>query len=33
MLKSISAKVPLKIKNIIENHIVNYPVPASLYYA
>jgi len=33
MLKSLSSKVPFKLKNIIENHIVNYPVPSSLYYA
>jgi len=32
-LKSINAKIPLKIKNILENHLVNYPAPASLFYA
>jgi quinol-cytochrome oxidoreductase complex cytochrome b subunit len=32
-LKSINSKVPFKIKNILENHLVNYPAPASLYYA
>jgi len=33
LLKSINSKVPFKLKNIVENHIVNYPAPASLYYA
>lgn len=32
-LKSINSKVPFKLKNILENHLVNYPAPASLYYA
>jgi quinol-cytochrome oxidoreductase complex cytochrome b subunit len=32
-LKSIQSRVPFKIKNILENHLVNYPAPASLYYA
>lgn len=32
-LKSINSKIPFKIKNILENHLVNYPAPASLYYA
>jgi len=32
-LKSINTKVPFKIKNILENHLVNYPAPAGLYYA
>lgn len=33
MFKSITNKVPLKLKNILENHLVNYPAPASFYYA
>jgi len=32
-LKSINSKIPFKLKNILENHLVNYPAPASLYYA
>jgi len=32
-LKSINSKVILKIKNMLENHLVNYPAPANLYYA
>jgi len=32
-LKSINTKIPFRIKNILENHLVNYPAPASLYYA
>lgn len=32
-LKSINAKIPFKIKNILENHLINYPAPSSLYYA
>jgi quinol-cytochrome oxidoreductase complex cytochrome b subunit len=32
-LKTINSKVPFRLKNIIENHIVHYPVPNSLYYA
>lgn len=32
-LKSINTKISFKIKNILENHLVNYPAPASLYYA
>jgi len=31
-LKSINPKVPFRLKNIIENHIVHYPVPSTLYY-
>jgi len=32
-LKSINSKIPFKLKNILENHLVNYPAPASFYYA
>lgn len=32
-VKSIDAKMPFKIKTILENHLVNYPAPTSLYYA
>jgi ubiquinol-cytochrome c reductase cytochrome b subunit len=32
-VKSIDAKIPFKIKTILENHLVNYPAPTSLYYA
>jgi ubiquinol-cytochrome c reductase cytochrome b subunit len=32
-LKSINSITPFKIKNILENHLINYPAPTSLYYA
>lgn len=32
-LKSIVSKAPFKVKSVVENHIVNYPAPATLYYA
>jgi len=32
-LKSIAAKSPFKLKTILENHLINYPAPVSLYYA
>jgi len=32
-LKSINTKIPFRFKNILENHLVNYPAPATLYYA
>jgi len=32
-LKSLSLKVPLRLRNILENHLVNYPAPNNLYYA
>jgi len=31
-LKSITQKTPFKIKSALENHLVNYPAPATLYY-
>jgi len=31
--KNINVQVPFKLKNIFVNHLVNYPAPASLYYA
>jgi len=31
-LKSLNSKVPFRLKNILINHLCNYPAPASLYY-
>jgi len=33
LLKSIAVKSPFKLKSILENHLINYPAPVSLYYA
>jgi len=32
-LKNINTKIPFRLKNILENHLINYPAPATLYYA
>lgn len=32
-LKSFNTKIPFRFKNILENHLVNYPAPATFYYA
>lgn len=33
MFKSINNKIPFRLKNIFENHLINYPTPIGLYYA